>query len=93
MGENPAEKEEAFTRTLDDLFDRVFTQALRSVAIPIEKMQKKDKLLLVEMLHKRGVFLVNGTIDEVAKRINVSKYTIYNYLAEIKKSGKGKKVV
>lgn len=93
MGEDPSEKEEAFTTSLDDLFDRVFAQALKIVGMPIEKMQKKEKSALVEILHKRGVFLVNGTIDEVARRINVSKYTIYNYLAEIKAQGKSNKIM
>ena len=90
--ESEEEKEETFTDTLDDLFDRVFSQTLKKVAVPVEKMQKEDKMQIVRILHKRGVFLVNGTIDEVASRLNVSRYTVYNYLAEIKKDKK-KKVI
>lgn len=42
---------------------------------------------LVKLLHKKGVFLVKGNIDKIAAKLNVSRYTIYNYLSELKISG------
>lgn len=50
----------------------------------IEKMQKEDKVEVIRYLQKRGVFLIKGAIEKVAKRLNVSRYTLYNYLSEIK---------
>jgi len=50
----------------------------------VEKMKKTDKINLVRMLNNRGIFLITGAIEEVARRINVTRYTIYNYLAEIR---------
>jgi predicted transcriptional regulator YheO len=85
-------EEEAFPDSLDDLFNRVFNQMLKKIGLPIEKMKKNDKINLVRLLNKRGIFLINGAIDEVARRLNVSRYTIYNYLAEIK-SWNGKEVM
>ncbi|MBE3114904.1 MAG: helix-turn-helix domain-containing protein, partial [Actinobacteria bacterium] len=35
-------------------------------------------------LQKKGIFLVKGNIDKIANKLNVSRYTIYNYLSEIK---------
>jgi len=81
---NNEEKEEFFTDNLDDLLERVFAKAQEKVGRPIEKMQKDDKLETVRYLQKKGVFLVKGNIDKIAKRLNVSRYTIYNYLSEIK---------
>ena len=81
---NNEEKEEIFTDNLDDLLERVFIKAREKVGKPIEKMQKDDKLEIVRYLQKKGVFLVKGNIDKIAKKLNVSRYTIYNYLSEIK---------
>ena len=84
-------KEEIFTGTLDELLEKVFTKAQKKIGKPIEKMQKDDKLEMVRYLQKRGVFLVKGTIEKVANFLNVSRYTIYNYLVEVR-SQKDKKI-
>ena len=81
---NNEEKEEIFTDNIDDLLERVFIKAQEKVGKPIEKMQKDDKLEVVRYLQKKGFFLIKGNIDKIAKRLNVSRYTIYNYLSEIK---------
>jgi len=81
---NNEEKEEIFTDNLDDLLERVFIKAREKVGKPIEKMQKDDKLEVVRYLQKKGVFLVKGNIDKIARKLNVSRYTVYNYLSEIK---------
>jgi len=81
---NNEEKEEIFTDNLDDLLERVFIKAREKVGKPIEKMQKDDKLEIVRYLQKKGVFLVKGNIDKIANKLNVSRYTVYNYLSEIK---------
>ena len=81
---NNEEKEETFTDNIDDLLERVFIKAQEKVGKPIEKMQKDDKLEVVRYLQKKGFFLIKGNIDKIAKRLNVSRYTIYNYLSEIK---------
>jgi len=47
-------------------------------------MQKEDKVEVIRYLQKKRRFLVKGAIEKVAKRLNVSRYTLYNYLSEIK---------
>lgn len=77
-------EDEVFPDSLDELFNRVFDQMVKKTGVPVEKMKKADKINLVRMLNKRGIFLIAGAIEEVARRIHVTRYTIYNYLAEIK---------
>lgn len=74
-----------FFENLETLFDDVFNEAVKQTGKPISVLQKDDKYNIVKYLHQQGVFLVSGNIDIVAERLNVSKYTIYNYLADIKK--------
>lgn len=47
-------------------------------------LEKNDKLALISELDKKGVFLIKGAVNLIAKRMNVSKFSIYNYLDEIR---------
>ncbi len=47
-------------------------------------MQKEDKIIMIRYLQKHGIFLVKDAIERIAEKLNVSRFTIYNYLAEIK---------
>jgi len=51
---------------------------------PVIYLSKDEKVIIVNDLDKQGVFLIKGAIDYVADILQVSKYTIYNYLDEIK---------
>ena len=78
---------EIFSDNINDLLDGLFKRAHEKVGVAIEKMKKNEKMEIVKLLNKKGVFLVKGNIDKIAEKLNVSRYTIYNYLAELKTSG------
>jgi predicted transcriptional regulator YheO len=39
---------------------------------------------VTEIVDEKGGFMIKGSIDLLAHKLNVSRYTIYNYLDEIK---------
>ena len=47
-------------------------------------LTKDEKVQIVNKLDRQGAFLIKGAIDYVAKVLCVSRYTIYNYLDEIR---------
>ena len=47
-------------------------------------MTKDDKVEIVRTLDQKGAFLIKGAIDYVAKVLCVSRYTVYNYLDEVR---------
>jgi predicted transcriptional regulator YheO len=47
-------------------------------------MDKRDKLETMGRLDKDGVFMIKGSVDYMAKVFGASKYTIYNYLKQIR---------
>jgi predicted transcriptional regulator YheO len=47
-------------------------------------MEKNDKIALIADLDSKGFFLVKGAVNMIAKRMNVSKFSVYNYLDEIR---------
>lgn len=73
---------ERFFETTDDLVASMIQSALSLTDVPIELMQKRHKLLIVEELESRGFFSFREAAELLAKTLQVSRYTIYNYLNE-----------
>lgn len=50
----------------------------------VEGMKRDEKIELIRFMDQKGLFLIKGTVDRVAKRMGISKVTVYSYLDEIK---------
>ena len=78
------DQEESFGSTINEVLSNIVNKALDSVGKPVAFMSKEEKVNIVEILENKGVFLVKGAVDYIAKVLCVSRYTIYNYLDEIR---------
>jgi predicted transcriptional regulator YheO len=77
---------EHFPLTARDLLDTSFREAAALVngqtgISPTEKNKR-----IVEELYRRGIFHVKNGIDVVAEKLGISRYTVYNYIREVKHS-------
>lgn len=50
----------------------------------MEVMKRDEKIALIRFMDQKGLFLIKGAVDKVAKRMGISKVTVYSYLDEIK---------
>jgi len=82
--EKSKEEVETFTNDVDDVLENIIRKAIDEVGKPVSMMQKEDKLMVVKIVDKKGGFLIKGAINQLASEISVSRYTIYNYLDELK---------
>jgi len=75
---------EHFPLTPNDLVETSFNEVLEEVnrKVGISPIQKNK--LIVEELYKRGIFNIKNGIDIVSEKLGVSRYTVYNYIREIK---------
>ena len=48
------------------------------------KRSKAEKIEIVKVMQTQGLFLVRGGVEAAANALGVTRYTIYNYLEEIK---------
>lgn len=62
----------------------IVKETIDKLGKPVIYLSKDEKVSIVNDLDNQGAFLIKGAIDYVAKVLQVSKYTIYNYLDEIK---------
>ncbi len=85
--ETEKEQDESTNRVNDVLTD-IVKNTLEKSGKPVAYMGKEEKVNIVKELDHQGAFLIKGAIDYVAKVLCVSRYTIYNYLDEIRVDSK-----
>lgn len=66
--------------TLGDMVDRVVRKNGRAVL----SMGKEEKMQIVRELDEQGFFLIKGAVKLLAAKLRVSKFTIYNYLEQVR---------
>lgn len=72
---------------VNDVLVNIVGETLDNYGRPVSYMNKEEKVNIVKKLDEQGAFLIKGAIDYVAKILCVSRYTIYNYLDEIRVNG------
>jgi predicted transcriptional regulator YheO len=77
---------ETFTSDVKEVLKNIIQEAIGKIGKPVSLMQKEDNLMVTKIAEEKGAFLIKGAINQLAKEINVSRFTIYNYLEEIKAS-------
>lgn len=75
---------ESYSSNVDDLVHTTFLKAMTRISqttgvAPVEKNRQ-----VIQELQELGIFNVKGAVETVATELGVSKFTIYNYLRDIK---------
>ncbi|WP_430886121.1 helix-turn-helix transcriptional regulator [Fusibacter sp. JL216-2] len=89
LSDNTYTSEEVAVQTIDsfdnvsDIIDTLIENTVGNV--DIKQMKRSENIELVRFMHDKGIFLAKGSVDKVAKRLQVSPVTVYSYLDEIKK--------
>lgn len=77
---------EVHFKNVSDILDSYIREGLSIVNIPVKDMNKDARIKFLKFLDSKGVFLIQKSGDRVCKLLSISKYTLYNYLDEIRKS-------
>ncbi|PCE42736.1 helix-turn-helix transcriptional regulator [Rhizorhabdus dicambivorans] len=72
--------------TVDTLVTDIITSALQVFNAPVSRLSKREKIAAVATMHERGLFSLRGSAEMAAEALGTTKFTIYNYLDEIKQS-------
>jgi predicted transcriptional regulator YheO len=56
---------------------------LESVGSTVRGLGRSRRIDLIRQLHRRGAFALRGAVEDVARKLGVSRTTIYNYLTEL----------
>lgn len=76
--------DERFERTVDEVLETLIQNAISSVGKSPGNMTREEKVAIVAYLEAKGAFLIRYSVERVAELLGMTKYTIYNYLDEIR---------
>ena len=76
--------EEAFPRDASSFLQIMIEQALSRQSKPVALLGKKDNLEVIRELDENDIFSIKHAVETVARGLNVSRYTIYNYIDEVR---------
>ena len=49
---------------------------------PVTRLHREEKLDLIQVMDRRGIFLMKGAVDQVGARMGISRVTVYSYIDE-----------
>jgi predicted transcriptional regulator YheO len=82
---------ETFESDIVVTLSQIADEIIRKPGKAIPSMGKEDKIEIVRQLDEQGLFLIKGAIKLIAGKLNISKFTIYNYLDQIRSENKTSK--
>jgi predicted transcriptional regulator YheO len=81
---NPlADTVESFPETIGEVIESVMKACLPGSGMYSDRLTQMEKMHIVDILNKRGVFLLKGAVSQVAKQLCCSEPTVYRYLSAL----------
>lgn len=78
-----APPQEEYPHDVDSLAQSLLARAVADAEVPVELMQKRHKMGVVQDLRGRGFFQLKEAVETAANALSVTRFTIYNYLNEL----------
>jgi len=75
--------EEKFFTDIDELAQHLLAEAIEACGAPVDLMHKKHKIAVVNDLKDRGFFMLKESVGMAAQALQVTRFTVYNYLNEL----------
>jgi len=79
---------EYFASNVSDLLGYLIGESLKMVGRPASQMSKEDKLTALKFLDEKGALLISKSGSKICQSLDISKFTLYNYLEEIRSNEK-----
>ena len=73
---------ERFSDDINEVLESIIFECEREIGKSTAAMNKEEKVILVQKIDERGAFQIKKAIPLVARRLGVTRYTVYNYLNE-----------
>ena len=77
---------DAFIDDAPEMLESMLEQAVEFTGKSTAQMNKADRLRVVQVLDEAGAFEMRKAIPAVASYLNVTRFTIHNYLNEIRET-------
>ena len=78
-----ADLQSALWRGGDNGLTQIFDECLTAIGKPVNALTKADRVKIVALLDQKNAFSFRKSVPYVAKRLQVSRYTVYKYLDQL----------
>ncbi|WP_414164647.1 transcriptional regulator [Superficieibacter sp. BNK-5] len=78
------EVNEVFVKDVSELLDYLIAECMTLIDVPVSNMTRQDKLNAIKFFDDKGVFLIKKSGERICEFLNISKYTLYAYLGELR---------
>jgi predicted transcriptional regulator YheO len=87
LGGEAAPSEEIFAGDIRAVVAGMVAKILNEMGKTPAAMSRDEKMEVVKRLEERGAFLVKRSAEQIADALDLSRYTIFSYLKEIRRPG------
>lgn len=77
---------ETFSGSIAEVTETVLNKVLDDNNIPIDRLSKNERINIIDILNRKGVFMLKGAVSEVAKQLYCSEPSIYRYLSKVNRN-------
>lgn len=71
---------ESFEPSFEEMMSVTISDVIKQYDTPPDRMTVDEKMEIIEILDKRGTFLIKGSIAELAKAFKTTETTVYRYI-------------
>jgi predicted transcriptional regulator YheO len=75
---------ETFAHSASETVEALFFQAVEKIGKHPATMNVDEKTSLIGLLEENSTFLLKGAVEQVARMMGVTKFTVYNYLKKVR---------
>jgi predicted transcriptional regulator YheO len=84
IGEYDMPTSVAFVDDIDRVISEVLEDESLAVGQPLDRLSKAQRLQVLRVLERRGVFALKHSVPQVAAHLGLSRATLYNYLRSLR---------
>ena len=78
------EHSEYFASNVNELLDFMIQESINMIGKPVSHMTREEKYNAISYLDEKGAFLITKSGSKICRFFNMSKFTMYGYLDEIR---------
>ncbi len=75
---------ETFANSAGETVEALFRNAVREIGKHQTTMNVDERKRLIAILEADGLFLFKGAVEQVAKMMGITRFTVYNYLKRVR---------
>jgi len=74
---------EQFDVSVPDMVTQTIQEELKSLGVPVNRLDSREKMQLIRNLDAKGIFLVKGAVGELARLLETTETTVYRYISRL----------